>query len=127
VAELYPRASTKHLLMKKSKLTRRKFLQALTICGGGIHALGKTPRQVTQSPWSSLLYNVSAASEASGDPIDRKALVRRHNPLLRKIDPLSPLSVGNGEFAFTGDVTGLQTFPREYDEAMPLCTMSQWG
>lgn len=24
----------------------------------------------------------------------------------------SPLSLGNGEFAFTADVTGLQTFPR---------------
>ena len=59
--------------------------------------------------------------------IDRYALVSRHNPVLRKLDPLSPLSLGNGEFAFTGDITGLQTFPREYENAMPLCTMSQWG
>jgi len=54
-------------------------------------------------------------------------VVKRHNPVLRKLDPLSPLSLGNGEFAFTGDVTGLQTFSREYENAMPLCTMSQWG
>src|SRR6184192_1975393 len=60
-------------------------------------------------------------------PIDRKALVTRHNPILRKFDPLSPLSIGNGEFAFTADVTGLQTFPAEYENSMPLCTMSQWG
>ena len=60
-------------------------------------------------------------------PIDWFALVSRHNPRLTKIDPLSPLSVGNGEFAFTADVTGLQTFPRLYADAMPLCTMSQWG
>jgi hypothetical protein len=53
--------------------------------------------------------------------------VTRHNPRLTKIDPLSPLSLGNGEFAFTADVTGLQTFPRLYADAMPLCTMSQWG
>jgi hypothetical protein len=58
---------------------------------------------------------------------DRKALVQRHNPILRKLDPLSPLSVGNGEFAFTADITGLQTFPQDYERAMPLCTMSQWG
>jgi hypothetical protein len=59
--------------------------------------------------------------------IDRKALVTRHNPILRKFDPLSPLSIGNGEFAFTADVTGLQTFLSDYDKTMPLCTMSQWG
>src|SRR6185369_11592024 len=59
--------------------------------------------------------------------IDRFALVSRHNPILRRFEPLSPLSVGNGEFAFTCDVTGLQTFPDLYKDAMPLCTMSQWG
>jgi hypothetical protein len=46
--------------------------------------------------------------------IDRKALVFRHSPSIHKLDPLSPLSVGNGEFAFTADITGLQTFPSEY-------------
>jgi hypothetical protein len=59
--------------------------------------------------------------------IDRRALVARHSPALRQLDSLSPLSLGNGEFAFTADVTGLQTFPREYERAMPLCTMAQWG
>jgi protein-glucosylgalactosylhydroxylysine glucosidase len=59
--------------------------------------------------------------------IDRTSLVRRHNPVLTKVDPLSPLSLGNGTFAFTADVTGLQTLSREYENAMPLCTMSQWG
>jgi protein-glucosylgalactosylhydroxylysine glucosidase len=43
------------------------------------------------------------------------------------LDPLAPLSIGNGEFAFTADVTGLQTFPQFHENAMPLCTMSQWG
>ncbi len=60
-------------------------------------------------------------------PIDRFSLVSRHNPVMQKLDPLSPLSVGNGEFAFTCDVTGLQTFAKEYESHMPLCTMSQWG
>jgi hypothetical protein len=59
--------------------------------------------------------------------IDRHTLVSRHDPVLKKFEPLSPLSVGNGEFAFTCDVTGLQTFSELYKDAMPLCTMSQWG
>jgi hypothetical protein len=68
----------------------------------------------------------STRSAFSGG-IDRLSLVRRHNPLLRRLDALSPLSLGNGEFAFTADFTGLQTFPEEYEKSMPLCTMSQWG
>lgn len=67
------------------------------------------------------------ARSISSNGIDRKALVTRHNPTLRKLDPLSPLSIGNGEFAFTADITGLQTFWWEYEKSMPLCTMSQWG
>jgi hypothetical protein len=57
--------------------------------------------------------------------IDRKALVTRHNPVIRELNPLSPLSVGNGEFAFTADITGLQSFPNAYQ--IPLGTQSQWG
>jgi len=63
----------------------------------------------------------------AAEPIDRRALVRRHNVTLRKVDPLAPLSVGNGEFAFTADVTGLQSFPEVYEKGIPLCTMSNWG
>ena len=51
----------------------------------------------------------------------------RHNVSLTRFDPESPLSVGNGEFAFTVDVTGLQTFAEAYDETIPLGTLSQWG
>jgi protein-glucosylgalactosylhydroxylysine glucosidase len=64
----------------------------------------------------------------AGDaPIDRRALVTRHNVTLTQLDPESPLSVGNGEFAFTVDATGLQTFPEAYDTTIPLGTLSQWG
>ncbi len=59
--------------------------------------------------------------------IDRYALVARHNPRNQRIDPYAPLSVGNGSFAFTGDVTGLQTFPDAYTGGIPLCTMAEWG
>jgi hypothetical protein len=40
---------------------------------------------------------------------------------------LSALSVGNGHFAFTVDVTGLQSFPEYYDKGIPLGTQSDWG
>ena len=59
--------------------------------------------------------------------IDRRALVSRHNPVLRGVDVDSPLSVGNGRFAFTADVTGLQTFAESYERTVPLGTLSQWG
>lgn len=53
-------------------------------------------------------------------PIDRRALVTRHNIELTNFNETSPLQVGNGEFAFGMDATGLQTF-------VPFNTMAQWG
>ena len=43
--------------------------------------------------------------------INRYELINRHNPVLREFTPLAPLAGGNGELAFTADVTGIQTFP----------------
>src|SRR5271167_2068945 len=60
-------------------------------------------------------------------PIDRHALVTRHNVELRQFDVNNPLSVGNGEFAFTVDATGLQTFPEAFEKTIPLGTLSDWG
>lgn len=60
------------------------------------------------------------------ESIDRKSLVRRHNPRILELDPSSPLSIGNGELAYTADISGFQNW--EYQEpGVPLCTMSQWG
>src|SRR5688572_30400647 len=59
--------------------------------------------------------------------IDRKALVERHTIINTKFDSLSSLSVGNGAFAFTVDVTGLQSFPDAYAKGVPLGTQSEWG
>lgn len=59
--------------------------------------------------------------------IDREALVTRHTVVVKKIDSLSSLSVGNGRFAFTIDATGLQSFPDRYAKGVPLGTQSQWG
>ena len=42
-------------------------------------------------------------------------------------DPLSSLSVGNGHFVTTVDVTGLQSYPFDYKDGVPLCAMSDWG
>jgi protein-glucosylgalactosylhydroxylysine glucosidase len=59
--------------------------------------------------------------------IDRRALVERHTVINTKFDSLSSLSVGNGGFAFTVDVTGLQSFPDAYAKGVPLGTQSTWG
>ena len=60
--------------------------------------------------------------------INKKALVSRHNPVIKQIELDSPLTVGNGEFAFTVDPTGMQSLAQLYKEhQLPLCTMAQWG
>ena len=59
--------------------------------------------------------------------INRYELVNRHNIEITEIDSLNSLTVGNGEFAFTADITGLQTFPEYYEKGIPLGTQSQWG
>jgi hypothetical protein len=68
-----------------------------------------------------------AACPSGPVPIDRHALVTRHNVVLHQFDPENPLSVGNGEFAFTVDATGLQTFAPSFEKTIPLATLSHWG
>ncbi len=72
---------------------------------------------------------VAMADNQTANPkaIDRQALVARHQVVITAPDPMSALSVGNGEFAFTVDVTGLQTFPAYYQAGIQLGTQSQWG
>ncbi|KAF1363300.1 hypothetical protein EJ07DRAFT_104103 [Lizonia empirigonia] len=52
--------------------------------------------------------------------IDRKAIVQQHNLRLAASHAYSPVQVGNGNFAFGADVTGLQTFVAHN-------TMASWG
>ena len=59
--------------------------------------------------------------------INRQAVVTRNNPVITKADPLASLTVGNGHFATTVDITGLQSFPFEYGAGVPLTAMSDWG
>ena len=70
---------------------------------------------------------LATTATAAHKPIDRKALVTRNNPVVTTVDTLASLSVGNGGFAFTTDITGLQTFPEYYRGGVPLGTQSEWG
>lgn len=59
----------------------------------------------------------AAPAETPTAPIDRQTLVSRHN---LSLTAPGRVQVGNGEFAFTADLTGLQSFG-------DACTMAQWG
>lgn len=72
-----------------------------------------------------LLTLLSACTSIS--KIDRQALVSRHNVHLTEADSLNSLTVGNGRFAMTVDVTGLQSFPDFYENGIPLGTQSEWA
>ncbi len=84
-------------------------------------------RQVIVLFWIGVLFQNCSTKEFHAANIDRFALVSRHNVVITKPDTMASLSVGNGEFAFTVDVSGLQTFPRDYEKGIPLGTQSQWG
>ena len=59
----------------------------------------------------------AAGTQTDAKPIDRRALVARHNIECNSLATTLPL--GNGEFCFTADATGLQTFAGN--------AMSHWG
>lgn len=59
--------------------------------------------------------------------INRLDIIASFNPHLTDINPQSPLSVGNGRFCYTADITGMQTLYEEYSAETPLCTMAEWG
>lgn len=74
-------------------------------------------------PWSKtqrttwLLLILSQFAECK---IDRESIVRQFNLKLNQSHSYSPVQVGNGNFAFGADITGLQTF-------VPHNTLSSWG
>ncbi len=59
--------------------------------------------------------------------IQRKTLIRQYNPVLSKPDPAAPMTLGNGNFAFHADVTGMQTFYDACKDTCPLLTMADFG
>ncbi|TBX24316.1 hypothetical protein TK44_11990 [Jiulongibacter sediminis] len=73
------------------------------------------------------LLTLAVAGRSSSEPIDRKTVVSRHNVYLTEADSLNSLTVGNGRFAMTVDVTGLQSFPDFYENGVPLGTQSEWA
>jgi hypothetical protein len=72
-------------------------------------------------------FLISCGPDNSPVKINRFEVVSRHNVLLKKIDTLNALSVGNGEFAYTADITGMQTFPAAYENGVSLGTQTQWA
>ncbi len=69
----------------------------------------------------------SATGAEQVPPINRQALVTRHNPVIKKLNVDAPLTVGNGGFAFGVDITGLQTFAEHYHRwGVPVETQSRW-
>ncbi|OOG00060.1 hypothetical protein ASPCADRAFT_393785 [Aspergillus carbonarius ITEM 5010] len=72
-------------------------------------------------------YLLSRTGEARVSPksppppiIDRSQVVTRFNPYRNASSTSTPMQVGNGNFAFGADVTGLQTF-------LPYGILSSWG
>jgi hypothetical protein len=68
--------------------------------------------------------------------IDRESVVRRHCVELTAPDAAAVLTVGNGDFAYTADITGMQTFTAFHDQgaaraagrlAVNTATMASWG
>lgn len=78
-------------------------------------------------PYFFLMLSLALPFFVTAQPINRQAVVKRHNVINTKLDSLSSLSLGNGKFAFTADITGLQTFPEAYEKGVCLGTQSEWG
>ncbi len=78
--------------------------------------------------WASLeMEMLGYTTENTTASIDREAVLFRNNPIITAADPLASLTVGNGHFATTVDVTGMQTYLDDYKKGIPLCAMSDWG
>ena len=79
--------------------------------------------------WFILMSACFIACNSVNNPekINREELVKRHNVTMDTLDDLGALSVGNGRFCYTADITGMQTYPEYYTNGIPLTTMSEWG
>lgn len=67
-----------------------------------------------------LSFSILLALAEAASPIQRQQVVQAFNVRRNASSSTTPLQVGNGNFAFGVDVTGLQTFK-------PFATMSTWG
>ena len=74
--------------------------------------------------WASLeMEMLGYTTENITASIDREAVLFRNDPIITEADPLASLSVGNGRFATTVDVTGMQTYVDDYKNGIPLTAM----
>jgi hypothetical protein len=95
---------------------------------GAAMPLPLTARARCRAAFLILSGMISLAPAPAATSLDREALVRRHSPRLEAIDSWAPLSVGNGQFCFTADVTGLQTLYTHYQRnGIPLETQARWA
>lgn len=70
---------------------------------------------------------ISSCSSSKKNNIYRSEIFQRHKVHNSNTDSLNTLTVGNGNFALSIDITGLQTFPEYYKNGIPLGTQSDWG
>jgi hypothetical protein len=96
-------------------LTRRDFLGMLGTAGA-----------VAALPSCAGRRLGTAGAGGPGASVDRLAVLKRHGPRLRTADQAGVLSVGNGNFAFNVDCTGLQSLHAEY-KVIPLATLAHWA
>lgn len=75
---------------------------------------------------AALAAAIAVSSCGKADKIDRQALVARNNPHVTEVNALHSLNLGNGEYTFTLDATGLQTFPEFYSKGLSLGTYTEW-
>lgn len=66
------------------------------------------------------IYDVQS-QQLHRERLNRKEIVQRHNFHIKDIEEPGPTQVGNGNFAYGFDVTGMQTFRDDF------ATMSQWS
>ncbi|KAF8864607.1 hypothetical protein BDZ45DRAFT_701717 [Acephala macrosclerotiorum] len=71
-------------------------------------------------PTTIFAFTLGVGAIAISAPIDRKAVITQFNPIRHASSNSTPVQVGNGNFAFGADITGLQTF-------LPFNTLSSWG
>ena len=86
------------------------------------------PKGIGPFIWASLeMEMLGYDTQSATAEINRQAVVTRNNPVITNADPLASLTVGNGHFATTVDITGLQSYPFEYGAGVPLTAMSDWA
>jgi hypothetical protein len=57
---------------------------------------------------------------------DRYAFITKYNIENSSIESLNSLTIGNDEFTFSVDITGLQTFPESFSGGKSLQTIAEW-